>query len=131
MKNNTSSNFDASEFVSPWVRKEELKSGSKKFTVQAVSETIFEARGDRAAQRVLVLELDSNRTYSLSTKADLKTMIDAYGQKTGKWVGRQITLYFDKDVMFGSDQVGGVRVRLPKGNGKTGRPAAATLPTSA
>ena len=41
-KNN---NFDASEFVSPWIKKEELKAGPKTFTVEDVSETTFEARG--------------------------------------------------------------------------------------
>ena len=123
MKKTTTDNHDASEFVSPWERKEELKAGAKKFRIQGVAPTTFEARKDKPAQRVLVLELDNNRRYALSTKADLNVMIDAFGQKTGKWVGREITLYCDEGVMYGNDRVGGVRVRIPRSATRAGRAA--------
>ena len=109
----TPNDIDASEFVSPWIKKEELRSGSKNFAIENVSETTFEARGDRPSQRVLVLELTDNRRYALSTKADLNLMIDTFGPKTGPWVGHQVTVYLDKGVMFGSDRVGGTRIRVP------------------
>ena len=70
--------YDANEFVSAYVKKEELVAGAKRFTIDGVSKTTFEARKGRDAQTVLVLELDGSRKYSLSTKADLHTLIGVF-----------------------------------------------------
>lgn len=43
--------------------------------------------------------------------AILQSIAKLYGRNTDKWIGKLVTLYADDDVMFGSDKVGGVRVR--------------------
>lgn len=46
------------------------------------------------------------------------TIEDAYGQESDDWAGKPIEMYCDPGVMFGGKRVGGVRVRIPKVNGK-------------
>ena len=43
--------------------------------------------------------------------AILETIGKMYGNDTRKWPGKWITIYPDHNVMFGSEKVGGVRVR--------------------
>lgn len=40
----------------------------------------------------------------------LRLLISAWGDEAAEWVGRQVTLYRDEAVRFGSDAVGGIRV---------------------
>ncbi len=44
------------------------------------------------------------------SKGMLRVLAHCWGKVTAEWVGRQVELYCDPDVMFGPDRVGGVRI---------------------
>lgn len=44
------------------------------------------------------------------SKGMLRVLAHCWGKEVAKWVGRQVELYCDPDVMFGPNRVGGVRV---------------------
>lgn len=37
----------------------------------------------------------------------------AFGEESDHWIGKTVEAYFDPNVMFGKDRVGGVRLRIP------------------
>ena len=47
-------------------------------------------------------------------------MIEAFGSQTDKWIGHGVITTYDKDVMFGTKKVGGIKVRLPKATAAAG-----------
>ena len=42
-----------------------------------------------------------------------KTMVAAYGDDSANWIGKPIEVYVDPNVWMGSQQTGGIRVRIP------------------
>lgn len=52
---------------------------------------------------------DDGRPY-LPCKTMRKLLIHAWGADGTKWVGRSITLYNDRSVRYGGDEVGGIRI---------------------
>jgi len=42
-----------------------------------------------------------------------KTIRTTYGDESDEWIGKPIEIYFDPGVLFGDNQVGGLRVRVP------------------
>lgn len=42
-----------------------------------------------------------------------KTLVAAYGDDSAKWIGKPIEIYVDPNVWMGSQQTGGIRVRVP------------------
>lgn len=44
------------------------------------------------------------------SKGMLRILAEAWGPETDVWTGRRLTLYRDKDVKFGPDIVGGIRI---------------------
>ena len=50
-------------------------------------------------------------------KTNLKRAAAAMGSDdTDDWLGKQIVAYFDENVEFGGELVGGIRLRAPKGD---------------
>lgn len=48
-------------------------------------------------------------------KTNIKRLEKIFGSdNTDDWVGKQCVIYFDPDVEFAGEQVGGLRVRAPK-----------------
>lgn len=44
------------------------------------------------------------------SKGMLRVLAHCWGRETKRWVGRQVEVYCDPDVMFGPDRVGGIRI---------------------
>lgn len=44
------------------------------------------------------------------------TLENAYGPDSENWIDKPVELYVDPHVMFGSRRVGGIRIRIPKGD---------------
>ncbi len=110
----TENNYDAGDFVGgKFIRKEDLAAGEQRFTIQGVSKVTFKGRNGESDEDVLQLELDDDRTFSLSAKVNLLMLIKAFGRKTANWIGKTIVLWVDETVMFSGRMVGGVRVRIP------------------
>ncbi len=124
-------NYDAGDFIGgKYINKEVLADGPQQFTIQGVSKTTFEAKNGRPAEEVLQLEFADDRTFSLSTKINIRILINAFGRSTANWVGQEIILYVDPNVMFGTSLVGGVRVRIPDLKAALAADMAAALPDS-
>ncbi len=124
-------NYDAGDFIGgKYINKEALKDGPKQFTIQGISKTTFEAKNGRPEQEVLQLELGDDRKFSLSTKINIRILMNAYGRSTANWIGKEIILYVDPNVMFGTSVMGGVRVRIPDPGAAMVTEMAAALPES-
>lgn len=72
------------------------------FTITSVSE-------GNAEQPVNIGLAEFPRVWRPS-KGMLRVLAGCWGKETAAWVGRQVELYCDPDVMFGPDRVGGVRI---------------------
>ena len=127
---NTDTGYDAGEFAGgSYIKKDDLAAGPQRFTIEGVSKATFEAKNGRPESVVLQLELGDDRKFSLGTKTNIKILIKAYGRKTADWIGEEIILYVDENVMFGGSLVGGVRVRVPDRRADLQRDIAEALPT--
>ena len=126
----TTSNYDAGEFVGgTYIKKDDVVDGPLRFTIHGVSKATFEARNGRPESTVLQLEFDDEKKFSLGTKINVKILIGAFGRKTEAWIGREVELFFDPNVAFGGNLVGGVRVRIPDSRAEQRRDIAETMVT--
>ena len=50
----------------------------------------------------------------LLNRTNIKRLQKLYGDNTDDWLGKAITLYFDPDIEFMGETVGGLRVRVEK-----------------
>ncbi len=46
-------------------------------------------------------------------KTNAEVLRELYGDETEEWVGKQIEVYFDPSIRFGTRKTGGIRVRKP------------------
>ncbi len=63
-------------------------------------------------------------------KGNAKKLTTAYGQETDQWAGKKVTIYYDPNVEFGGELVGGLRVRMPSNGQRTGGNDIPGLPPS-
>ena len=59
----------------------------------------------------VVMTFDGAKKKLVLNKTNAVRVSKLYGNNTKDWVGKAVTLYFDPKVMFGRDQVGGIRIR--------------------
>ncbi len=116
--NNTNDDFDANDFIGgTYIKKQDLDAGPQRFTIAGVSRATFAPRDSRPAEEVLQLEFEDDRKFTLSAKVNIRILIKAFGRKTPAWVGKSIILYIDENVSYGGTLIGGVRIRIPDGDG--------------
>ena len=116
--NNTNESFDANDFIGgSYIKKQDLEAGPQRFTIAGVSRATFALRDNRPAEEVLQLEFEDGRKFTLSAKVNIRILIKAFGRKTPAWIGQSIILYIDDNVTYGGTLIGGVRIRLPDGDG--------------
>jgi len=94
-----SDQLDAVELVAP-----------RTFTIDTGSRL-----GNREGQAVVEVRLvDFPRVWRPS-KGMLDAIVAVWGTNAKEWAGNQITLYNDRDVTFGKDKVGGIRIAAMTG----------------
>lgn len=94
-----SDQLDAVELVAP-----------RTFTIDSGSRL-----GNREGQAVVEVRLvDFPRVWRPS-KGMLDAIVAVWGTNAKEWAGNQITLYNDRDVTFGKDKVGGIRIAAMTG----------------
>jgi hypothetical protein len=113
-----SSDFDARDFqTSSFYKKEDLRlSGPVRLTIKAVEQTDGLARNGQPARKVLQLVSVDDKRLSLGTQANLRRLIEFFGEKTSRWVGQTVEAYYSPDVRSPSGAEGGIRLRLPDGD---------------
>ncbi len=71
-------------------------------------------RGENAEMRWVMRFEETPKRLALN-KTNAKKAAKVFGsENTEDWVGKQIVLYWDPEVVYGGDEVGGVRLRAPK-----------------
>lgn len=86
---------------------------AKLVTITGVEKVKFDQGGESKVKWAMSFrELDKPL---LLNKTNINRTVKAVGtDDVEDWVGRKIVLYFDPDVEFGGDIVGGIRIRAPK-----------------
>ena len=109
--------FDARTYLnSTFIKKTDLRqSGPRRLTVKAVERGEgLPGRDGSPAKPELHLVFQDDTRVSLRTQANLKRMIDGYGDRTMTWIGKTVEVYFSPDVVNpGGGEPGGIRLRVP------------------
>lgn len=80
-------------------------------TIKAVGLEDLQLPGTSATEKKLVMSFEGAKKKLVVNKTNAQRIAKLYGGQTEDWIGKQITLYFDPEVKFGKQVVGGVRVR--------------------
>ena len=84
-------------------------------TVKLVDVANVAREGEKADNKPVMHFREMDKPMVLNS-TNLKRAAKAFGSdETDDWVGKKIVLYFDPDVEFGGEIVGGLRLRAPKG----------------
>ena len=104
-------NIDVGASLSEFIQKSALKEdGPQRHWIKAVYYYLFQARDGNPPKKELVLSFtDTPLLFSLSAKVNKRALVDAYGKHSKGWIGKLVELYYEPNVMFGSDLVGGVQ----------------------
>ncbi len=108
-------NIDVGASLSEFIQKSALKEdGPQRHWIKAVYYHLFQARDGNPPKKELVLSFtDTPLLFSLSAKVNRRALVAAFGTKSQGWIGKLVELYYEPNVIFGSDLVGGSRVRIP------------------
>lgn len=100
---------DFSHLLSKTFRKEDVIPGSKTLTIKEVAQETV-GQGDNSEEKpVAYFEEDPRGLVLNQTKYNI--LSDAFGSRdTDKWIGKRITLFYDKDVMLRGKRVGAIAV---------------------
>jgi hypothetical protein len=111
------SEYDARDFqTSSFIKKDTLKrDGPQRLTIKAVEKADGIARDGKPPKPVLQLTFTNDSKFGLGTQINLRRVIEAFGEKTSRWIGQSIELYYSPDVRGPSGEEGGIRVRPPTG----------------
>ena len=113
---NSTTARDASKYAgTQYIGKDDLLDGPLDLVIQDVDEKTFPVKGNRPAEDALVLLFNGGRQFVLSTKLNVRILIEAYGRDWTQWVGERVVVYRDENVQFGHSLTGGNRVRVPQG----------------
>jgi hypothetical protein len=88
-----------------------LERGERVVTMTAVKLEKLARKGTSKVKHTGVLTIAESDRRVVLCRTNADTIARLYGKDTAEWVGKQITIYYDPEVMFGSEKVGGIRVR--------------------
>jgi hypothetical protein len=97
-----------------FIKKQDLENGPLSLVIIAADKTLFEAKNGRPAEEkwVLSFEGDPIRKRTMN-KTNLAWMAKYHGRKPSAWLGQRIELFWDENVSFAGQLVGGIRFRVP------------------
>lgn len=103
-------------FPSKYFSKDDLPQ-PKRFTIDSVEMEEIENEDGVSKKPVLRFTEEEAKPLVLNrTNGD--TLSELFGEETDSWQGKQIELYVDHGVKFGTKKIGGIRVRSPKASEK-------------
>jgi hypothetical protein len=115
--NTSSSDLDiTADLGGQYLKKADFEAGEwKRFVVIAVDRVMFEARNGKPAQTKIVVTFEGEPQRKLAlNKTNLRILAKVWGKNAAAWIGRTLFVGIDENVSFGGEQVGGLRVRVPK-----------------
>lgn len=87
-------------------------------TVTIASHKIEQVQNESGKSRKGVLRFREAVKPLILNVTNSKTIAKLYGRDADGWIGKRIALYFDPNVRFGRELVGGVRVKAPAPQGE-------------
>ena len=98
-----------------YLKSEELTEEGETFVIETVKEEVLPNRDGSPGDTRFVLYLEGSKPLVLN-KTNIKRLVAAFdSNNSDQWIGKKITCYLDPNVEFGSEIVGGVRLRaVPK-----------------
>jgi hypothetical protein len=85
----------------------------KVVTIASVSHQML--KGDSGMEKKAIVVFNGLPKPLILNKTNAKRIALLYGPETDHWIGKPIEVYYDPNVEFGGDLVGGVRLRQPSG----------------
>ena len=111
---------DVSEFLSgAYFKKTDFTDTDEQRALVIAGVERVDFKGQDGPETKLQLTFTDETKKLTLNQTNLKILVKRYGKKSSDWIGKSVVLYLDENVMFGSNAVGGLRLRVPK----TGRPA--------
>lgn len=95
---------------SKYLKKSDIGDEEHIVTIRKLTKTNV-AREDAAPEYKAVIQFEEFPKPMVANKTNLKRIAAALGDDIELWTGKQIVLYYDPDVEFGGETVGGIRVR--------------------
>lgn len=97
----------------PYFGEQDFSSPDEVKTVTIASHNIEQVQNESGKSRKGVLRFRENVKPLILNVTNGKSIAKLYGKDADGWIGKQIALYFDPNVRFGRELVGGVRVKAP------------------
>ena len=98
----------------PYFGEQDFTSPDEVKTVTVASHNIEQVQNESGKSRKGVLRFKENVKPLILNVTNSKTIAKLYGKDADGWIGKRIALYFDPNVRFGRELVGGVRVKAPE-----------------
>ncbi len=98
----------------PYFGEQDFTSPDEVKTVTVASHNIEQVQNESGKSRKGVLRFKENVKPLILNVTNSKTIAKLYGKDADGWIGKRIALYFDSNVRFGRELVGGVRVKAPE-----------------
>ena len=99
----------SSDLTSGYLSKRDITEPTT-FVIKAAERKKFEAKNGRPEEKKVVVLLEGEKHGEVlfaNNKTNLRTIVEAWGKDTDAWIDRQIVIWNNPDVMFGSDRTGG------------------------
>lgn len=100
-------------FPSEYIKHVELQGKDVTLTIKKVWLDNLQMRGGRKKKKG-VLAFEETEKKLVLGRENAEIIVGLYGKYTSDWVGKRITIYPDPNVMFGTQKVGGTRIRNRK-----------------
>lgn len=103
---------------SPYFGEQDFTSPDEIKTVTIASHQVEQVQNESGKSRKGVLRFREGVKPLILNVTNGKTIAKLYGKDADGWIGKRIALYFDPNVRFGRELVGGVRVKAPAAQGE-------------
>ena len=107
---------DVSEFLSgAYFKKSDFEDfeEDRALIIAGVEKVDFRGQDGQPDTKLQLTFKDETKKLTLN-QTNLKILVKNFGKSTSAWIGRTVVLYLDENVMFGSNAVGGLRLRVKK-----------------
>lgn len=95
----------------PYFGEQDFTAPDEVKTVTIASHSIEPVQNESGKSRKGVLRFREHVKPLILNVTNSKTIAKLYGKDADGWIGKRIALYFDPNVRFGREMVGGVRVK--------------------
>lgn len=103
----------------PYFGEQDFATQDEQKTVTIAGHSIEQVQNESGKSRKGVLRFRENVKPLILNVTNGKSIAKLYGKDADGWIGKRIVLYFDPNVRFGRETVGGVRIKPPAAQADT------------